>query len=264
MTIPVDSISAPTLQRLHTLRAEGLSLRNIAAQLYKDAIPPPAGRKSWNHVLVNECLEHPPPPAEPPAAPAEQPPLPTEPPPAQAEPPSPPAEPPPAPAPPRQESVAQTDAALDQLSAHVQDKLGTIEKQIDQQSARVQNKLETVESQMDERLNTLNRLSAWLWFRPAVVGVVICGALGLGAWAYIETLGYRIDSQMKKLAELKSDIKTQQATLRELEQDTWGVGFVEAAGGQYITWPGRYTQPFKGTGSNPTYAGKWVAKLAEE
>ena len=35
-------------------------------------------------------------------------------------------------------------------------------------------------------------------------------------------------------------------------------------GRPHSTWPGHYTPPFKGTGSNPTYAGKWVAKLAEE
>ena len=212
MTIPANSIPAPTLQRLHTLRAEGLSLRDIAAQLYKDAIPPPAGRKGWNHVLVNECLEHPPPPAEPPSAPAKQLPVAAE------QPPSP-TEPPPVQAPQLQKIEDQLGSAVDQLSARLQKKLGT------------------VESQMDERLNTLTRLSAWLWFRPAVVGVVICGALGLGAWAYIETLGYRIESQQKKLAELKLDIEQQQATVRELGKKTWGVGLAELENGRFLILP---------------------------
>lgn len=222
MAIPANSIPPPTLQRLHTLRAEGLSLRDIAAQLYKEAIPPPAGRKSWNHVLVNECLEHPPPP-ERAAAPAEPPPAP--------------AEPLPAPTPPLQKIEEQLGKAEEQLSARIQQSEKRLGKAVDQMGARVQDKIETAESQVDERLNTLNWSLTRLWVRPLCVSVAACLGVLLAAWGVVEVVTYRIDSQRETLAELKSDIAEQQATLRELEQDTWGVGYREFEDGRFLVLP---------------------------
>lgn len=72
MPISAKAISAPTLQRLQELKADGLSLRQIASRLQFESIPPPAGRKGWNHVVVDQCLAHlpdPPPPAPEPAPP---------------------------------------------------------------------------------------------------------------------------------------------------------------------------------------------------
>ena len=260
------------LPRIQALLAQGRSRREIAQQLQHDGVPTARRGGTWTHIAVGRILAR----AErTPPQEASPPPPPTEPPSAQAE-------PPPAPAPQLQKIEEQIGNAMDQLSARVQkseeqlgsamDQLSTrVQKSeeqlgsaVDQMGGRLQNKLGTVESQMDERLTGLERLSTWLWFRPAAIAVAVCLAVGLGAWALTEALAARIDSQIKKLAELKSDIETQQATLRELEQQTWGVGFVEAAGSQYITWPGHYRPPFKGAGSNPTYAGKWVAELAEE
>ena len=224
------------LPRIRELKAAGRSLREIADQLQHEGVPPPRRGGTWNHKAVDRILARagrtPPEEVRPPAAPTETPA-------AQAEP---------------------LPTPVPQLQ-QIEDQLGSA---VEQMGARLQNKLETVESQVDKRLNALNRLSVWQWWRPAAVGVAICLGVGLIAWVYTEAVAARIESQMKKLAALKSDIETQQATLRELEKTTWGVGFVEAAGSKYITWPGHYTQPFKGTGSNPTYAGKWVAKLAEE
>ena len=224
------------LPRIQALLAQGRSRREIAEQLQQDGVPTARRGGKWTHIAVGRILAR----ADRPQPEEARPPA------AQAEPPSPPTEPPPAPAPQFQKIEEQFGNAVDQLSA------------------RLQNKVETVESQVDERLTALNRLSTWLWFRPAAVAAAVCLAVGLGAWALTEAMAARIDSQIKKLAELKSDIEDQQATLRELEKETWGVGFVDTAGGNYITWPGHYMQPFKGTGANPTYAGKWVAKLAEE
>lgn len=68
MPIPATAIPAATRQRLQELRAEGRSLRHIAACLQHESVPPPPGRKGWNHVLVNHCLAHlPAAPAPPPA-----------------------------------------------------------------------------------------------------------------------------------------------------------------------------------------------------
>lgn len=215
MAIPANSIPPPTLQRLHTLRAEGLSLRDIAAQLYKDAIPPPAGRKGWNHVLVNECLEHPPPPEPPPVQ----------------------AEPPPAPAPQFQKIEEQLGKAVEQLSARIQESEERLGKDVDQMGARVQDKIGTAESQVDERLNTLNWSFTRLWVRPVCLSLAICLGVLLAAWGVVEVVAYRIDSQRETLAELKSDIEEQHATLRELEQDTWGVGYRELENGRFLVLP---------------------------
>ena len=84
MSIPAEAIPAATLQRIQELRADGLSLRQIASRLQYESTPPPTGRKGWNHMVVNQCLEHlpaasplppepeppdPPPKPEPPAPP---------------------------------------------------------------------------------------------------------------------------------------------------------------------------------------------------
>ena len=253
------------LPRIRELKAEGRSLRGIAQQLEDDGVPTarPGGR--WTHIAVGRILgraertppeeaSSPPPQAEQPPSPAEQPP--------------PPAKPSPAPAPPRQESEAQTDAALDQLGTRVQDKLGTIEAQtdaaLDQLGTRVQNQLGTIESQLTEKVATLTRLSTWLWLRPVAVGVAICLAVSGAGWGYVTWLAYSIESHREERGKLKVEIARQQATLRELEKNTWGVGFVEAETGTFITWPGHSKPPFKGLESDPTYAGKWVAQLSGE
>lgn len=253
------------LPRIRELMAEGRSRREIAQQLQQDGIPTARRGGQWTHIAVGRILDRaertppekassPPPQAEQPPSPAEQPP--------------PPAEPSPAPAPPRQESEAQTDAALDQLGTRVQDKLGTIEAQtdaaLDQLGASVQNQLGTIESQLTEKVATLTRLSTWLWLRPVAVGVAICLAVSGVGWGYVTWLAASIESHREERGKLKVEIARQQATLRELEKNTWGVAFVESPQGNFITWPGHYKQPYKGAKSDPTYAGKWVAILVDE
>ena len=95
--------------------------------------------------------------------------------------------------------------------------------------------------------------------------MLLIGSLTLGTWGLAAGLTASIESKLTERAKLTQEIEKQQATLRELEKETWGVGFHDTPGGKFITWPGHYTQPFKGADSQPpAYAGKWVAKLAEE
>ena len=244
------------LPRIHALLAQGRSRREIAEQLQHDGVPTARRGGKWTHIAVGRILaraerpqpqEASPPPAqaEPPSPPPEQAAVP-------AEPPLPPAEPPAVPAPARQESEAQTqhEAALQQLSTGYQEamkrELGSI--------ARV----------TAQEAKTVRHVVVRLWFWLAGGGVLLIGSLTLGTWGLAAGLTASIDSKLKERAALTREIAQQQATLRELEKATWGVGFHDTAGGTYLSWPGHYRPPFKGTESDPVYAGKWVAKLAEE
>ena len=192
--------------------------------------------------------------ASPPAIPAEPPPPPTEQAAAQAEPPPPPAEPPAGAAPARQESEAQTqaqhEAALQQLSTGYQEAM--------------KRELGSIASVTAQEAKAVRHVVVRLWFWFAVGGVLLIGSLTLGTWGLAAGLTTSIESKLKERAALTREIEQQQATLRELEKETWGVGFHDTVGGKYLSWPGHYRPPFKGTESDPVYAGKWVAKLAEE
>ena len=147
---------------------------------------------------------------------------------------------PPAPAPPRQESEAPTDAALDQLGTRVQDQLGTIVAQTDaalQQLSSVPNQLGTIKSQIDKRSAALNWGVRKLGLYPAAVGAALFIG-GIGAAVGVEqAMRYDIESYRKERAALKLEIAQQQATLRELEQDTWGVGYQEGENGRFLILP---------------------------
>lgn len=224
------------LPRIRELKAEGRSLRGIAQQLEDDGVPTarPGGR--WTHIAVGRILGRaertPPEEASPP------------------EPPPPPAEPPPAPAPPRQESAAQHEAALQQLSTRYQEAL--------------QREMGSIVSVTAQEAKAVRHVVVRLWFWVAVGGGLLIGSLTLGTWGLAAGLTASIESKLQERDALKVEIEQQQATLRELEKNTWGVAFVESPQGNFITWPGHYKQPYKGATSDPTYAGKWVAILADE
>ena len=235
---------AAVLPRIQALKAEGWSLREIAEQLQQDGVPPPRRGGQWNHSAVGRILdraerarpEEPsplPPPAEQTAA--------------QAEPSAAPVEPPPTPAPQLQRIEEQLGNAEERLSARIQQSEEQLGNAMDQMDARVQDKMETIRSQVDElgtietqlqdKVAAVRRLSTWLWLRPVAVGVAICLAVGGAGWGYLTWLEARIESQRKTLAEGRQDIAQQQATVRELEQDTWGVGFAELENGRFLILP---------------------------
>ena len=243
------------LPRIQELKAEGRSLREIAAHLQHEGVPPPRRGGQWNHKAVDRILARAdrtqpeeasplPPPTEQAAAQAER----SKNPPADA-----PAKPPPAPA--RQETEARTEAqheaALQQLSTGYQEAM--------------KRELGSIASVTAQEAKTVRHVVVRLWFWLAAGGVLLIGGLTLGSWGLAAGLTASIDSKLKERAALAREIEQQQATLRELEQKTWGVGYHDTKGGKFITWPGHYLRPFKGTDSQPAaYAGKWVAKLAEE
>ena len=243
------------LPRIQALMAQGRSRREIAELLQHDGVPTARRGGKWTHIAVGRILaraDRPQPQeASPPAAPAEPPAPPTEQAAAQAEPPPPPAEPPAAPAPTRQESEAQHEAALQQLSTGYQEAM--------------KRELGGIASVTAQEAKTVRHVVVRLWFWFAVGGVLLIGSLTLGTWGLAAGLTASIDSKLKERAKLTREIAQQHATLRELGKQTWGVGFHDTQGGKFITWPGHFRQPFKGAESDPpAYAGKWVAKLAEE
>lgn len=237
------------LPRIQELKAEGRSLRGIAEQLQRDGVPTARRGGQWTHIAVGRILDRaertPPDEASPPPPQAEQPPSPTEP---------LPAEPLPAPTPPHQESEAQLqaqhEATLQQLSTRYQEAM--------------KREMGTIASVTAQEAKAVRKVVVRLWFWFAVGGVLLLGSLTLGTWGLAAGLTASIESKLKERDKLKVEIEQQQATLRELEKNTWGVGFHDTTGGKYITWPGHYRPPFQGKDSDPGYAGKWVAKLAEE
>ena len=237
------------LPRIQELKAEGRSLRGIAEQLQRDGVPTARRGGQWTHIAVGRILDRaertPPEEASPPPPQAEPPPSPTEP---------PQAEPLPVPTPPHQESEAQPqaqhEATLQQLSTRYQEAL--------------QREMGSIVSVTAQEAKAVRHVVVRLWFWFAVGGVLLIGSLTLGTWGLAAGLTASIESKLQERDALKVEIEQQQATLRELEKHTWGVGFHDTTGGKYITWPGHYRQPFQGKDSDPGYAGKWVAKLAEE
>ena len=51
-----ESHTLTAIQRVRELRAKGYSLRNIAALLQTEGVPPPGRRRTWNHTAVRWCL----------------------------------------------------------------------------------------------------------------------------------------------------------------------------------------------------------------
>ena len=63
--------------------------------------------------------------------------------------------------------------------------------------------------------------------------------LGLsgGGWVIGKGLTYSIESYRKERATLQREIAAQQAAVRELEKQTWGVGYQETEQGRFLTLP---------------------------
>ena len=237
------------LPRIQELKAEGRSLRGIAEQLQRDGVPTARRGGQWTHIAVGRILDRaertPPEEASPPPPQAEPPPSPTEP---------PQAEPLPVPTPPHQESEAQPqaqhEATLQQLSASYQEAM--------------KREMGTIASVTAQEATAVRHVVVRLWFWLAGGGVLLIGSLTLGTWGLAAGLTASIESKLQERDKLKLEIEQQQATLRGLEKNTWGVAFVESPQGNFITWPGHYKPPYKGAKSDPTYAGKWVAILVDE
>ena len=52
----MNDTPSPTIERVRDLRAQGHSLRKIAAFLQAEGVPPPGRRRTWTHTAVRWCL----------------------------------------------------------------------------------------------------------------------------------------------------------------------------------------------------------------
>ena len=144
----------------------------------------------------------------------------------------------------RQEIEAQTVNELKQLSLRCQE------------SAK--NELHTIESVMAQGSAAVRRRFARLWLWIAGLGVVLILSLSLGSWGIGVWVTSSLQSYREERDALKREIADQQATVRQLEQQTWGVGYLETETGTFITWPGHHEQPYRSTN------GKWAARLSRK
>ena len=108
---------------------------------------------------------------------------------------------------------------------------------VEQLGARVQDKLGAIETQVDKRIAALNWSVAQVWVRPVCVGLAICLGLTLASWGLTAGLTYSIASKLEERATLQREIAQQQATLRQLEKKTWGVGYQETEDGRFLVLP---------------------------
>ena len=122
-----------------------------------------------------------------------------------------------------QEIEQQTVSALQQLSLSCQ--------------ASVKNELHTIESVMAQQSAVLSWSLTRLWLRPACVGVALILGLSLGSWGLGKWLTYSIQSHLAQRSALQADIAAQHATLRQIEQQSWGVGYLETSEGRFLTLP---------------------------
>ena len=142
----------------------------------------------------------------------------------------------------RQEIEQQTVSELKKLSKSFQ--------------ASAQHELSTIASVMGQQSKVLSWSLTRLWLRPACVGLALMLGLSVGGWVLGQGLTYRIESYRKERDQLRAEIAAQEATVRELEKKTWGVGYLETATGNYLTWPGHHERPYR------SLDGKWVARLS--
>ena len=123
----------------------------------------------------------------------------------------------------RQEIEQQTVNALKQLSLNCQES--------------VQHELRTITSVMAQQSALVRQSLARLWFWIGSLSVALIVGLSLGSWGLGQWLSYSIQSHLKQRSALQADIAAQHATLRQIEAQSWGVGYLETETGRFLTLP---------------------------
>ena len=123
----------------------------------------------------------------------------------------------------RQEIEAQTVSELQQLSKSFQ--------------ASAQHELHTIADVMEQQSKVLSWSLSRLWLRPACVGLALMLGVSAGGWMIGQGLTYRIENYREERDKLRTEIAAQEATVRELEKKTWGVGYQETAEGRFLILP---------------------------
>lgn len=142
----------------------------------------------------------------------------------------------------RQEIEAQTVRALQQLSTNCQQS--------------VQHELHTIASVMAAGSATVQKRFGRLLLWIGVLGLGLILSLSLGTWGLAAWLTSSIQSHLEERDKLRAEIAAQHATVRQLEKQTWGVGYLETETGTFLTWPGDNERPYL------SMDGQWVARLS--
>ena len=140
-----------------------------------------------------------------------------------------------------QEIAAQTVSELQQLSVSCQ--------------ASVQHELRTIVSVMAQQSALVRRSFARLLFWIVSLSVALVLSLSLGSWGLGQWLASSIESHLKQRSALQAEIAAQQATLRQIEAQTWGVGYLETSEGPVLTLP-KNSEPYRIQG------GGWAVRLS--
>ena len=103
--------------------------------------------------------------------------------------------------------------------------------------ASVQHELSTITNVMVQQSALVRRSFAQLLFWIVSLSLALIVSLSLGSWGLGQWLTYSIESHLKQRSALQADIAAQQATLRQIEAQTWGVGYQETETGRFLTLP---------------------------
>lgn len=136
----------------------------------------------------------------------------------------------------RQEIEAQTVSELQQLSESCQQS--------------VQHELNTIASVMAAGSAAVQKRFGRLLFWIGVLGMGLILSLSLGTWGLAAWLTSSIQSHLEERAKLRIEIAAQEATVRQLEKKTWGVGYQETAEGRFLILPAG-SQPNWKVGDKP-------------
>lgn len=101
----------------------------------------------------------------------------------------------------------------------------------------VQHELSTITSVMVQQSALVRQSFAQLLFWIVSLSLALVLSLSLGSWGLGQWLTYSIKSHLKQRSALQADIAAQQATLRQIEAQSWGVGYQETETGRFLTLP---------------------------
>lgn len=116
------------------------------------------------------------------------------------------------------------------LTASATHALGTIERAIDRETMNVKENIM-------EQIKLLNSGFMKRWLAIALLGLALMLGMFGGGWGLACLARSHINSLRSEMADLKSRISVEKATLRQLQSQTWGLELVERPEGRFIAPP---------------------------
>ena len=94
--------------------------------------------------------------------------------------------------------------------------------------------LSTIERDTGAATKRMAAMLLMAWMRPLLVGLSLFLGILLGSWGLMQWLLSDIESKIETRAELRAGIEEQRETLRQIEEQTWGVEFHEIKNGDRL------------------------------